>query len=201
MTRRLAYGRLERAIGLSRGAIFHHFRDKDTLFFRTGPRGRRADGGRGVPRGPDPGDARPAGRAQQFDLVDDPGWRSPGSPRRPSVPPGLGAADQRELFTAATTERLKQQKQAGRLRDDVPERGAADPVGLGPRRTGGATGVRRRSRTAQCRTGSGRGVGAPAVAGPVVVAVVRPAAATHGGAGFAQHAVNGTIRAPRLRNQ
>ena len=25
--------RLEHAIGLSRGAIFHHFRDKDTLFF------------------------------------------------------------------------------------------------------------------------------------------------------------------------
>lgn len=25
--------RLEKAIGLSRGAIFHHFRDKDTLFF------------------------------------------------------------------------------------------------------------------------------------------------------------------------
>ena len=25
--------RLEQAIGLSRGAIFHHFRDKDTLFF------------------------------------------------------------------------------------------------------------------------------------------------------------------------
>ena len=24
--------RLEKAIGLSRGAIFHHFRDKDTLF-------------------------------------------------------------------------------------------------------------------------------------------------------------------------
>ena len=25
--------RLEHTIGLSRGAIFHHFRDKDTLFF------------------------------------------------------------------------------------------------------------------------------------------------------------------------
>src|SRR5437588_12051242 len=25
--------RLEKAIGMSRGAIFHHFRDKDTLFF------------------------------------------------------------------------------------------------------------------------------------------------------------------------
>ena len=25
--------RLEQAIGMSRGAIFHHFRDKDTLFF------------------------------------------------------------------------------------------------------------------------------------------------------------------------
>jgi TetR/AcrR family transcriptional regulator, transcriptional repressor of aconitase len=25
--------RLEQTIGLSRGAIFHHFRDKDTLFF------------------------------------------------------------------------------------------------------------------------------------------------------------------------
>jgi TetR/AcrR family transcriptional regulator, transcriptional repressor of aconitase len=110
--------RLEQTIGLSRGAIFHHFRDKDTLFFELA----REDAERMAEVASREGliqvmrDMLAA--PEQFDwlatrleiarkLRHDPafhrGWEERSA----------------ELF-AATTERLRMQKQAGRLRDDVP---------------------------------------------------------------------------------
>ena len=56
-----------------------------------------------------------------------------------------GGRSARRSCTAATTERLRRQKQAGRLRDDVPGDRAAELSGPGARRPGGPAGLRRRS--------------------------------------------------------
>jgi AcrR family transcriptional regulator len=110
--------RLEQTIGLSRGAIFHHFRDKDTLFFELAHEDAERmaevasrEGLIGVMR-------EMLAAPEQFDwlatrleiarkLRNDPvfhrGW----------------AERSAELATAAT-DRLRRQKKAGRLRDDVP---------------------------------------------------------------------------------
>ncbi|MDH6193798.1 AcrR family transcriptional regulator [Mycobacterium frederiksbergense] len=110
--------RLEETIGLSRGAIFHHFKDKDTLFFELAREDaeRMADvtaheGLIGVMR-------NMLAAPEQFDwlatrleiarkLRNDPAFHR-------------GWAERSAELTAATTERLRRQKQAGRLRDDVP---------------------------------------------------------------------------------
>src|SRR5690625_1308689 len=104
--------RLEQTIGLSRGAIFHHFRDKDTLFFELARQDaqRMADvasreGLIGVMR-------NLLAAPEQFDwlatrleiarkLRNDPEFRR-------------GWAERSAELTAATIDRLRRQKQAGR---------------------------------------------------------------------------------------
>ncbi|HTM83494.1 MAG TPA: helix-turn-helix domain-containing protein [Mycobacterium sp.] len=110
--------RLEQSIGLSRGAIFHHFRDKDTLFFELA----REDAERM---------ARVAAREGLIQVMrdllaapDEFDWLA----TRLEIARKLrnDAEFRREWaerfaeLDAATTERLRRQKQAGRIRDDVP---------------------------------------------------------------------------------
>lgn len=110
--------RLEETVGLSRGAIFHHFRDKDSLFFALAEEDaqRMADvasreGLIGVMR-----DMLAA--PEQFDwlatrleiarkLRHDPEFHQ-------------GWAERSAELATAATDRLRRQKQAGRLRNDVP---------------------------------------------------------------------------------
>lgn len=110
--------RLEQTIGLSRGAIFHHFRDKDTLFFELA----REDAERMAEVAEREGliqvmrDMLAA--PEQFDwlatrleiarkLRNDPKFHR-------------GWVERTAELSAATQQRLRMQKQAGRLRDDVP---------------------------------------------------------------------------------
>ena len=110
--------RLEETIGLSRGAIFHHFRDKETLFIELA----REDAERMADVAAREGliqvmrDLLAA--PEQFDwlatrleiarkLRNDPAF-------------SRGWAERSAELSAATAERLRRQKQAGRLRDDVP---------------------------------------------------------------------------------
>lgn len=110
--------RLEHTIGLSRGAIFHHFKDKDTLFFELA----REDAERMADVAAREGliqvmrDMLAA--PEQFDwlatrleiarkLRNDPAFHR-------------GWVERSVELSDATTERLQRQRQAGRLRDDVP---------------------------------------------------------------------------------
>ena len=109
--------RLEQTIGLSRGAIFHHFRDKDTLFFalaqedasQMADRAARA-GLIGVMRdmlaAPEQYDWLATRLEIARKLRHDPQFRR-------------GWADRSAELSAATEDRLQRQKEAGRLRDDV----------------------------------------------------------------------------------
>jgi TetR/AcrR family transcriptional regulator, transcriptional repressor of aconitase len=110
--------RLEQTIGLSRGAIFHHFRDKDTLFFELAHEDaeRMADVAsregliqvmRDMLADPDQYDWLATRLEIARKLRNDPIFHRGWSERAAEV-------------TAATSERLRRQKQAGRLRDDVP---------------------------------------------------------------------------------
>ncbi|WP_319436425.1 helix-turn-helix domain-containing protein [Mycobacterium sp. RTGN5] len=109
--------RLEQTIGMSRGAIFHHFRDKDTLFFALA----REDAARMAEVASSQGliqvmrDMLAA--PDQFDwlatrleiarkLRNDPVFQQ-------------GWMERSAELSAATSDRLRRQKQAGRLRDDV----------------------------------------------------------------------------------
>jgi TetR/AcrR family transcriptional regulator, transcriptional repressor of aconitase len=110
--------RLEQRIGLSRGAIFHHFRDKDTLFFELAREDaeRMADVAsregliqvmRDMLAAPDQFDwlatRLEIARKLRNDPVFNRGW-----------------SERSAELSEATTARLLRQKQAGRLRDDVP---------------------------------------------------------------------------------
>ena len=110
--------RLEQSIGLSRGAIFHHFRDKDSLFFELA----REDAERMADVASREGLIQVMrdmlATPEQFDwlatrleiarkLRHDPDFNR-------------GWAERSAELSAATTDRLRRQKQAGRLRDDVP---------------------------------------------------------------------------------
>ena len=110
--------RLEEIIGLSRGAIFHHFRDKDTLFFELA----REDDERMADVA-----AREGLIQVMRDLLAEPeqyDWLATRLEiaRKLRNDPAFhrGWAERSAELTAATTERLHRQKQAGRLRDDVP---------------------------------------------------------------------------------
>jgi len=111
--------RLEQTIGLSRGAIFHHFRDKDTLFFELA----REDAARMADIATREGLIQVMremlAAPEQFDwlatrleiarkLRNDPAF-------------SRGWAERSAELSAATTERLRRQKEAGRLRGDVPD--------------------------------------------------------------------------------
>ena len=110
--------RLEQTIGLSRGAIFHHFRDKDTLFFELA----REDAERMADVASREGLVQVMrdmlAAPEQFDwlatrleiarkLRNDPAFQ-------PGLVGALGGAVGGDHRASA------RQKQAGRLRDDVP---------------------------------------------------------------------------------
>lgn len=110
--------RLEQATGLSRGAIFHHFQDKDTLFFELA----HADAERMAEV------AERAGLVQVMrDLLaapDEFGWLATRLEitRRLRNDPEFhrGWAERSAELDVATTERLRRQTRAGLVRDDVP---------------------------------------------------------------------------------
>ncbi len=152
--------RLEQTIGLSRGAIFHHFRDKDTLFFELAREDAERMADVASREGSDPGDARHAGRARAVRLAGDPAGDRAQAAQRSGVQPGLVGALGRAV---GGDHRPAAQAEAGRAAARRrAQRGAADLSGPGARRSGGATGLRRRPRKAQCRTGPRRGLGATA---------------------------------------
>jgi AcrR family transcriptional regulator len=105
--------RLEQTIGLSRGAIFHHFRDKDTLFFALAHEDaeRMADV------------ASREGLIQVMrDLLAAPEQFDWLATRLEIARKAFhqGWVERSAELSAATTARLQRQKQAGRLREDVP---------------------------------------------------------------------------------
>ncbi|WP_421840201.1 TetR/AcrR family transcriptional regulator [Mycobacterium sp.] len=110
--------RLEHAIGLSRGAIFHHYRDKDALFFALAHEDaeRMADVAsregliqvmRNMLAAPDQFDWLATRLEIARKLRNDPEFSREWTERSA------------ELATA-TTDRLRRQKLAQRVRDDVP---------------------------------------------------------------------------------
>ncbi|MFI6100035.1 helix-turn-helix domain-containing protein [Lentzea sp. NPDC051213] len=115
--------RLEEATGLSRGAIFHHFRDKESLFLALAEDDalRMADV------------VAEQGLVQVMrDLLEEPEKRDEDSAadwlgtrlevsRRLRTDPDFRArwAERSEQLTAATYQRLLRQREAGNLRDDV----------------------------------------------------------------------------------
>ena len=110
--------RLEHTIGLSRGAIFHHFRDKDTLFFALA----HEDAARMAEVA-----AREGLIQVMRDMLATPeefDWLATRLEiaRKLRTDPAFsrGWAERSAELAAATTDRLRQQKQAGRVRDDVP---------------------------------------------------------------------------------
>ena len=111
--------RLEEATGLSRGAIFHHFRDKESLFLALA----EDDAVRMADVVAEQGLVQVmrdllAGRNEH--PADWLGTRLEVS-RRLRTDPEFRArwAERSEQLTAATRERLEWQRQAGNLRDDV----------------------------------------------------------------------------------
>src|SRR6195952_1260345 len=113
-----AVRRLEHTIGLSRGAIFHHFRDKDSLFFELAREDaeRMADVAsregliqvmRDMLAAPDQFDWLATRLEIARKLRNDPAFNR-------------GWTERSADLSSATAERLRRQKQAGRLRDDVP---------------------------------------------------------------------------------
>ncbi|AEF40362.1 TetR/AcrR family transcriptional regulator [Hoyosella subflava] len=110
--------RLEEATGLSRGAIFHHFRDKDALFLALAHEDARrmAD------------TAAEQGLVQVMrNLLEDPAqfdWLGTRLEitRRLRTDPDFRRewSDRSGELTAAATARLERQRSAGRLREDIP---------------------------------------------------------------------------------
>ena len=109
--------RLEQTIGLSRGAIFHHFRDKDTLFFELAREDaeRMADVAsregliqvmRDMLAAPEQFDWLATRLEISRKLRNDPSFRA-------------GWAARSADLSDATTQRLQRQQHAGRVRDDV----------------------------------------------------------------------------------
>lgn len=110
--------RLEQAIGLSRGAIFHHFRDKDTLFFELAREDAKRMAAvasregliqvmRDMLAAPDQFDWLATRLEIARKLRHDPAF-------------SRGWTERSAELAAATTDRLRRQKQAGRVRDDIP---------------------------------------------------------------------------------
>jgi TetR/AcrR family transcriptional regulator, transcriptional repressor of aconitase len=113
---------LEAETGLSRGAIFHHFRDKEALFLALA----------------EDDAARTAARVAEAGLVQvmrelpdrDAGWLGVSLEvrRRLRTDPAFAAswAERQEQVRAATLDRLRRQQEAGVVRDDVPLEVLAD---------------------------------------------------------------------------
>ncbi|WP_458691181.1 TetR/AcrR family transcriptional regulator [Nocardia tengchongensis] len=110
--------RLEEATGLSRGAIFHHFRDKDALFLALA----QEDAGRMAEVAANQGLIQVMrdmlARPEDFDWL---GTRLEIARRLRNDPEFRSNWEERSTeLTAATVARLERRKAAGALRDDVP---------------------------------------------------------------------------------
>ncbi len=113
--------RLEEATGLSRGAIFHHFRDKDSLFLAVAEDDAAAMAETVARNGLVQVMRDLLARAESTDTA---GWL--GSQlevsRRLRTDPAFARrwAERSAAIAAATRDRLVRQREAGVLRDDVP---------------------------------------------------------------------------------
>ncbi|SDC18499.1 DNA-binding transcriptional regulator, AcrR family [Actinokineospora iranica] len=117
--------RLEEATGLSRGAIFHHFRDKESLFLALAEddvlRMTEVVAEQGLVQVMRDLLSTPAGSGgETLNPADWLGTRLEVS-RRLRTDPEFRArwAERSEQLTIATRERLLRQREAGNLRDDV----------------------------------------------------------------------------------
>ena len=118
--------RLEQATGLSRGAIFHHYRDKESLFLALA----EDDAGRMAQVVAEQGlvqlmrDLLAGSRQDVGSMPPDRHWLGAHLEvsRRLRTDPDFRPrwADQSRALTAATVERLRRQLDAGNLRTDVP---------------------------------------------------------------------------------
>jgi AcrR family transcriptional regulator len=116
--------RLEEATGLSRGAIFHHFRDKESLFLALAEddahRMAQVVAEQGLVQVMRDLLAQRSGQHNGDHPADWLGTRLEVS-RRLRTDPDFRArwAERSEQLTTATRERLRRQRAAGNLRDDV----------------------------------------------------------------------------------
>ncbi|TCO53431.1 TetR/AcrR family transcriptional regulator [Actinocrispum wychmicini] len=113
--------RLEEATGLSRGAIFHHFRDKESLFLALAEdeARRMADvvAEQGLVQVMRDLLSSPAGEESPADWL---GTRLEVSRRLRTDPDFRGRwAERSEALTEATRQRLLWQREAGNVRDDI----------------------------------------------------------------------------------
>ncbi|MEV4319965.1 helix-turn-helix domain-containing protein [Actinocrispum sp. NPDC049592] len=113
--------RLEEATGLSRGAIFHHFRDKESLFLALAEdeARRMADvvAEQGLVQVMRDLLSAPEGEESPADWL---GTRLEVSRRLRTDPEFRGRwAERSEALTEATRRRLLRQREAGNLRDDI----------------------------------------------------------------------------------
>lgn len=121
--------RLEQATGLSRGAIFHHFRDKESLFIALAEDDARRMADVVATQGLVQlmRDLLAGSRQLQHEatsMADDRDWLGAHLEvsRRLRTDPGFRPrwAEQSQALTAATRQRLRRQLEAGKLRTDVP---------------------------------------------------------------------------------
>ncbi len=111
--------RLEQAIGLSRGAIFHHFRDKDSLFFELAREDAQRMSEVATREGLIQVMRDMLAEPEQFDWL---ATRLEITRKLRHDPEfSRGWAERSAELSAATRDRLLRQKQAGRLREDVPD--------------------------------------------------------------------------------
>jgi len=110
--------RLEQTIGLSRGAIFHHFKDKDTLFFELAHEDAEWMAEVASREGLIQVMRDMLAAPEQFDWL---ATRLEIARKLRNDPTfNRGWTERSAELATATTERLLRQKQSGRLRDDVP---------------------------------------------------------------------------------
>lgn len=110
--------RLEEATQLSRGAIFHHFRDKDSLFMALAREDARRMADVVAEQGLVQVMRELLNRSADSDWLD---TRLEVSRRLRTEPAFREVwAEQAAALTTATRQRLRRQADAGRLRDDIP---------------------------------------------------------------------------------
>ncbi len=116
--------RLEEATGLSRGAIFHHFRDKDSLFLAVAEDDAAAMVATVARNGLVQVMRDLLARATDPAAPETAGWLGTQLEvsRRLRTDPEFAKrwAERAEAIAAATRDRLRRQHDAGVLRDDVP---------------------------------------------------------------------------------
>ena len=110
--------RLEEATQLSRGAIFHHFRDKEALFLELAQDAAQRMADIVAEQGIVQVMRDVLEHPERFDWL---GTRLEMARRLRTDPDFRARWSERSVdLTTATNVRLRQQKEAGRLRDDVP---------------------------------------------------------------------------------